>query len=173
MKQQGLIYLMGFMASGKSYWGQKIAAALQYNFIDLDDYLEHKTGQTISEIFAQSGEAHFRMLEKKYLKELSQSTNTIVSLGGGTPCSDVNILQINQTGISFFLAASVPTIILRLQKETDHRPLLNNKTPKELQIFIHQKLADRIPFYEKANYIINTEKNDVMNEILKHLIPNQ
>ncbi len=169
MKKQGLIYLMGFMGSGKSYWGKRISTKLQYNFIDLDDYLERKVGQTISEIFAQSGEAHFRILEKECLEELSQYTNTVVSLGGGTPCTKANISRINQTGLSFFLETSVETIIKRLQNETAHRPLLKDKSLEELQNFINQKLADRNPFYKKADHIINTENENLITVILEKL----
>lgn len=158
-----LIYLVGFMGSGKSYWGKRIAEALKMDFIDLDDYLEEKAGQTISNIFEKEGEGYFRNLEKVCLEEVSLLENTIISLGGGTPCFFDNMETINETGISIFLKTSVETIIERLKNETNHRPLLKEKSQEELKSFIQDKLKIRSHFYEKSQFIVNTESENVLN----------
>ncbi len=161
--KKNLIYLVGFMGSGKSYWGKRIADTLEINFIDLDDYLETKAGKTIASIFEEHGEAYFRKLEKKCLEEVSLLENTIISLGGGTPCFFDNIETINQTGISIFLKTSVDTIIERLKNETNHRPLLKEKSLDELRTFIQEKLESRNQFYEKSQFVVNTESENVLN----------
>lgn len=133
----------------------------------MDDYIETKTGETISEIFAASGEAYFRDLEKKYLLEVSLLTNTVIALGGGTPCFNRNMEVVKATGISIFLETAPTVILERLVKETEHRPLLQGKSQAELTAFITQKLAARLPFYQQADYSINSETDDVLGFIGK------
>ena len=75
------------MASGKSLIGKKLAETLNYNYIDLDAFIELEEQQTISELFKQKGEIYFRKIEHKHLNTLlNSSEKTILSLGGGTPC---------------------------------------------------------------------------------------
>jgi shikimate kinase len=145
------------MGSGKSYWGRRLAEALNFEFIDLDDYIENKTRQTILDIFNQHGESYFRKLESDCLREISQQSNIVLALGGGTPCSDLNIEWIKKIGISFFINPGVQIIINRLMTETNHRPLLKGKSKEELATFVYQKLEDRMPYYQQADYTIEEE----------------
>ena len=73
------------MGSGKSTAGKKLASRMGFQCIDLDQYIELKSGKSISQIFEDDGENMFRELEKKYLQELAKQTHTIISTGGGTP----------------------------------------------------------------------------------------
>ena len=152
------------MGSGKSYWGRRVATALQFDFIDLDDYLEEKAKQSISSIFKEKGEPFFRKLESECLTELSELSNVVVALGGGTPCNDANLQVIKNTGFSFFINSSVQTIVDRLRAETAHRPLLDGKTEAELITFISNKLNERMKYYFQSDHIIDDK--DVVTSVL-------
>jgi shikimate kinase len=101
-----LIFLIGFMGSGKTSIGKKLAKKMKYAFLDLDQEIEKQENLSISEIFEIHGEDYFRVLEKKVLVDLTQLSNTVVSCGGGTPCHYNNIELINNAGISIYLQLS-------------------------------------------------------------------
>ena len=82
--KSGNIVLSGFMGSGKTTVGRRLAAALDMQFVDMDLYIEKKTGMTVKEIFAEYGELHFRALETETVKELAQSNRFVIATGGGT-----------------------------------------------------------------------------------------
>ena len=83
---------MGYMASGKSTIGKRLAKKLNYNFIDLDDLIESKENASVSEVFKSKGEIYFRKQEALYLREQLQSKEDIIlSVGGGTPCYSSNM----------------------------------------------------------------------------------
>ena len=103
---------------------------------------------------------------KPTLKEVSLLDHKIVALGGGTPCFFDNMTIINHTGTSIYLKTSVATTVERLKNETNHRPLLKEKSLNELKSFIQQKLKDRKQFYEQAQYIVSTENENVLNDIV-------
>ena len=89
------IFLVGYMGSGKSTLGKKLAYNLKYNFIDLDTYIEEQEGRTINEIFNDDGEDNFRKLERVYLHRVIDIENVVISVGGGTPCFFDNMEQMN------------------------------------------------------------------------------
>ena len=76
------IFLVGYMGSGKSTIGKKLAHNLKHDFIDLDQYIQEQEGRTIKEIFEQEGEDYFRKLERVYLHRVIDSENTVISTGG-------------------------------------------------------------------------------------------
>lgn len=161
------IYLLGFMGSGKSYWGRLLAKALDWSFFDLDAVIEETEKCTIKEIFASKGEAYFRTLEGKCLRNISKTTTpSIIALGGGTPCFGENMSWIQRHGISIFLNPPIHILVERLKKESEHRPLLAGKDEDALQQFIEEKLNDRLCFYKQANYIIS-ETNSLIPKIKK------
>lgn len=153
------IYLIGFMGSGKSFTGQKLAELMQYPFFDLDDVIEEKAGQSIKDIFSQHGEAHFRATERDTLRVLKPE-NAIISCGGGTPCFFDNMDWINNNGISVFLDTSVSLLVKRLEQEMNKRPLLEGKSSAELANFIENKVAERRPYYEQASVIYYQKNNE-------------
>jgi len=167
------IVLMGYMASGKSYVGKVLAKKLDYNFIDLDDYIEKQEGVSISNIFESFGEIYFRKIETKYLKEILESkTNMVLSLGGGTPCygNNLQLIKNNPKTVSFYLKANINTIVLRLESEKLKRPLLARfRSKDELVQFIGKHLFERNHFYNKANYVIQTDQASV-NTIVEDII---
>ncbi|NJK84331.1 MAG: shikimate kinase [Saprospiraceae bacterium] len=165
------IFLIGFMGSGKSHNGKKLAKALNYNFIDLDDYIEEKAGKSIEEIFQQAGESYFRHLEQECLKSMTQFDDIVISTGGGAPCFSDNMAWIKKNGISIFLNPSVNILLHRLLPRTAHRPLLKGKSSEELYQYIHNKLEERVAFYNQADFTITlpNESEDVVKNILQHL----
>lgn len=167
------IVLMGYMASGKSAVGKLLAKGLDFQFVDLDEFIEEKESSTISEIFELKGEIYFRKKEGEYLQELLNSNEKkIISLGGGTPCYGNNIEIIENNSISFYLKASIYTIYERLIGETAKRPLVATIGKGNLKEFIAKHLFERDVYYDRANYKISVNDKTIVqiaNEI-KELI---
>jgi shikimate kinase len=147
------IFLIGFMGSGKTTLGKKIASHLHLKFIDMDDFIEQKEGRSISSIFEKEGEAHFRTLEHEALKELLTMENVLVSAGGGTPCYFNNMELINAAAQSVYLKVEPEMLLGRLKGATSKRPLLANLTTEELRLQISEKLAVREPFYLQCKVV--------------------
>ena len=166
-------YFVGFMGSGKSYVGKRLAERLNLNFLDLDDLIVENENQTIAEIFESRGEAVFRKLEKKYLETTFNIENTIIATGGGTPCFFDNVALMNTNGATIFLNPTVELLVRRLEMETEKRPLLKGKTREVLHDFISQKLDNRLKHYQKSKFIVNITsfENDVV-EMCFRLIGN-
>ncbi len=162
------IFLIGFMGCGKSTIGKQLAESLDYNFTDLDSYIEQKTSKSIKEIFSENDEVYFRELEKDFLQEVIQKENIIISTGGGTPCFHNNMELILQNGVSIYLEMNVGNLAKRLCDEKQNRPLINNISCNKLEGFINSKLDERKRFYAQANYTINPEEISV-DEIVKLL----
>lgn len=133
--------------------GKQLAEQLQWNFIDLDAYLEAKEGKTISQIFEEGGEKLFRQLERDYLTATGDFEKTVIATGGGCPCFFDNMEWMDVNGQTIYLKTSVPILVERLQAETAHRPLLVGKSKAELTAFIEQKLEERKGYYEQAQVI--------------------
>ena len=168
--------LLGYMASGKSSIGRLVAEKMNYDFIDLDAYIEEKEGQEISRIFKTKGEIYFRKKETLYLVEvLDNNSNLILSLGGGTPCysSNMNTILDNKNTKSFYLKTSISEIIDRVGSEKNKRPLIAHLHKKdELIEFIGKHLFERTPYYNLANHQITTDKKQIeviSNEIIELL----
>lgn len=136
---------------GKTTVGETLADLLGYSFIDMDLEIENQTGKSISDIFEEQGEKHFRFLEKQLLKMLVEQDSKVISTGGGVPVFDNNMELINSTGVSFYLKASVEKLHSNLEQEIDKRPLLNtdNLTKTFSDLLDHRK-----KFYEEANHIV-------------------
>ena len=160
------IFLIGFMGCGKSTIGKKLAKTLSCKFIDLDKYIEGKTGKSIQQIFKEKGEKYFRVLETESLMEICKSDNLVIATGGGTPCFFDNMQRILDKGICIYLKMEANNLAKRLSKEKSKRPLIENLTEKYLVHFIRKKLVEREVFYNKANHIIQA-KNISEKDIIK------
>jgi len=162
------IYLVGFMGTGKSAVGRALAKKKKWKFIDLDEFIELREKKAISDIFAQKGEACFRRLEKKALKEVAREEKFVVACGGGIVVDEDNIRVMQETGKIICLKAS-PKKILERVSGTLHRPLLNVQNPKER---IELLLKLRSPYYAKAHKCVDTSRlsiKEVTTKILKIL----
>ena len=149
------VFLIGFMGCGKSTFGRKLAKQLEWEFIDLDDYIEEQERCSISEIFKNKGEVYFRNLETKALKESNQWINTIISTGGGTPCFNDNIDLINKIGLSIHIKLSPEDLKIRLEGEKAKRPLIADLSDGELLSFIKLKLSERNTYYSSSELIFD------------------
>ena len=158
-----VIFLIGFMGSGKSHGAKLLSDHTGLPYVDLDDWIEGKEQRTITAIFNQSGEAYFRERESAYLKEVvstlsagsvfqmgTQVITGIISTGGGTPCYHENMKWMNQHGITVWLNPLSSVLIQRLLIEKASRPLLAELSESELILFVRSKLSERISFYSQA-----------------------
>jgi len=162
------IYLVGFMGTGKSAVGRELAKKQKSRFIDLDELIELKEQRSITDIFAREGEAYFRRLESRVLKEVAKEKNFVVGCGGGIVLNKNNIKTMKDTGIVICLSAK-PEVILKRVCGCTHRPLLNVDNPKE-RIGLLLKL--RSPYYALADKTIDTSRlsiKEVTSKILKLL----
>jgi len=151
------IYLMGFMGSGKSGLGAKLARRLQYEFRDLDALITEREGRAVTKIFAESGEVYFRKTETEVLHSTATFERTLIALGGGTPCFGQNLDWISRHGWSIYLRIPVDTLLGRLRKRKDSRPLLAALSDDEMRDYIERTLEQRRPFYERADVILDAE----------------
>jgi len=118
------IYLVGFMGSGKSHWGKRLAEHLGRPFFDLDEVIEAGEGLTVSTLFSSIGENGFRELERRYLHQMEHQPPSIVATGGGTPCFFDNMAWMNAQGTTVYLKISMPILHQRLVAGKGKRPLL-------------------------------------------------
>ncbi|MGB0422799.1 MAG: shikimate kinase [Flavobacteriales bacterium] len=149
------IFLVGYMAVGKTTVGKKLAKALALNFVDLDQLIEKQERRTISEIFEKEGESSFRGVERNALVVASELENVVISTGGGAPCFYDNMSVMNEKGITIYLEMDVMSIAYRLQHSNDPRPLVLGKSSEELESFVRFHLEERKEFYEEAQIKFN------------------
>ena len=151
-----IIFLIGFMGSGKSYWGKQWAAHLHYNFVDLDNRIIEAENTSVSRIFEKKGEAYFRKLEAEILRSLTEP-DTVVACGGGTSVYEENLAWMNAHGITIYLKAPASYLLENIKKEPGQRPLIKETNEAELLFFIQQKLKERDEFYQKAKITLEVE----------------
>jgi shikimate kinase len=154
------IVLIGFMASGKSTLGKKLAKKLNFEFIDSDKEIEKLHGKSISEIFSEFGESAFREMENKFIHSLQEKKNFVLSTGGGLPCFFDNILLLNELGQTFYLKLSSKELTKRILNAKNERPLAKGKSREELFDFVNNLLSEREKFYFQATKtLIGREQN--------------
>lgn len=166
------IFLVGMMGSGKSTIGKVLAQISGRKFVEMDELIEAEAGMTVKEIFAIHGQPHFRRMEKALLTAICQNgetSNAIISCGGGVFANEENISLIASCGISIFLNVNSRVLEERLQNDAK-RPLIN--APQS----ISKILTERIPFYTQANIMVDLQSHNLENntsktldEIYKHL----
>ena len=149
-----VVYLTGFMGSGKTTVGKKLAAQLNYTFIDLDSYIEQQEGRSISELFNEHGENYFREVEHQCLQTLLKLEKLVVACGGGTPCFYDAMQQMNEHGITVYLQMNDLAIFNRLKQGRMQRPLIAGKSDEALRQYIDEKLKEREPLYLKAQIVV-------------------
>ncbi len=156
------IFLLGFMGSGKTYTGSRLALQLEFPFIDLDQYIVEQAGKSIVQIFEEDGEDYFRELERQSLHQMLEHENAVIGCGGGTPCFFDNMQWMKQHGKTIYLTLPAGILEKRLLKEKDHRPLIKNlDNDGQLRAYIDSKLAERNPFYHQADIIFNADNESL------------
>ena len=151
------IYLIGFMGSGKSSLGRRLAKKLGYPFVDIDQVIENLSGMSIPDIFLRFGESHFRELEQQALRLTVNHHKAVIATGGGTPCFFDNMQFINEHGVSVYLRMSPVSLAYRLKHAQIPRPLIEQLKGEDLLRFIEEKLKEREPLYLQARCIIKGE----------------
>ena len=160
------IVLTGFMGSGKTTLGRLVAARLGWTFLDLDHYIESRTGLSVPEIFALHGEPHFRRVESTALVSALGKPNTVIALGGGTPEILTNRLLLEQTPgtATIFLDAPFPVLFDRCVLQGISRPVLADPALAE------RRFAQRQPLYRAlAHHTIDTSAIEA-NEAVEAMI---
>lgn len=161
------VILIGFMGSGKSTLGVRLSYKMRTPFIDTDKYIENKQKTSISEIFADKGEAYFRDLETETLKALkAEKTAYIISVGGGLPVREENRKLLKELGTVIYLRASADELFERLKGDTD-RPLLQCEDPKKK---IQDLLTAREAFYEDAAHMIIDVDGKDIEAVLEEMV---
>src|SRR5450759_3691490 len=161
MLRRHIVYIIGFMGSGKSTAGKKLASLLGWSFIDLDKRIEEHAGKTIPELFSQHGENYFRNVEAEVLKSLKSQTNTVISTGGGSPCYGDNMDHMLKTGLTVYLKLTVGQLKSRLSESKGERPLIKDLSNDGLLGFIEEKLAYREKWYNLAEITVEGINPDI------------
>lgn len=153
-----ILFLIGYMGSGKSSLGRTVARETGFDFVDTDAQIEKECGATVSEIFAAQGEEHFRALERDVLqKAAAAQTDTIVATGGGAPCFGDNMDVMNAAGKTVYLKMSPRCLVQRLGRGREKRPIIRGMDDRQLLAFIEEKLPEREKFYGRASMVINCD----------------
>lgn len=150
------IVILGFMGSGKTTVGKLLSVKLSMDFIDLDQFIENKEGESIASVFEKDGEMSFREKEKKILRLVLKRENVVISSGGGTPCFFDNMKWINNDAHSIYLKTNSRELYQRLSLHgiKEKRPLLKKYSSVELLAYIRKTLKERERFYMRANLVI-------------------
>jgi len=158
------------MGSGKTTVGKQLSKKLNYSFLDMDSHIEETMFKSVSQIFADLGEEEFRQIEKRTLHEVAEFENVIISTGGGAPCFFDNMDFMNSHGTTIYLKVTPEQLTARLEAaKGSKRPLLAERTGAELLKFIAEGLAKREPFYAKAQYTLDGDAPDIVEQICKIL----
>ena len=148
------IFLIGFMASGKTTVGRLLAERLDWTFVDLDKVIEDAAGQTVEQIFAAEGEAGFRKRETEALIGVAKRRKVVVATGGGAPCRDENVEAMLTEGRVFWLDVSAEEAVRRAGSASG-RPLLDREADA---LAAARKLIERRqPFYKRAHAGVETD----------------
>jgi shikimate kinase len=153
MKPVPGLYLVGFMASGKTTVGRALAQELGWPFIDIDTEIEAREGRAIARIFLEHGETRFREVETEVIRQFAAGAPAVVALGGGAFVQPANRELIENSGITVWLDCPLETIRKRLGDDST-RPLAANRNGLE------ELFAERRPLYARANYRIDVDTDD-------------
>ena len=159
------IVLLGMMGSGKSTIGYLLSKNINFNFLDIDKFIEKETGLKIYDIFQRKGEIYFRNLEEKITLKFLKGKGKIISLGGGAFLNENIRKEILKNHISFWLSWNNSTIIKRILKNKK-RPIAFISSENNLKKLINE----RSNIYSEAKFKINCEtltKNMIVKNIIE------
>jgi len=156
------IILIGFMGTGKTAVGKKLAIRLGFSYLDTDTIIEDRAGCTIAELFKGQGETYFRGLERSVIQEVVQSQRCVISTGGGAVVDPQNLELLKKNGFVICLTSSPEKILERTVRKRSVRPLLQGKEPlKEIE----RLLKLRVRYYEKADWTVDTTEKTVVEVV--------
>ncbi len=148
------IILTGFMGTGKSLVGKKLAKRLKMSYLDTDKLIEKREAAKIYRIFQEKGEDYFRRVETEIIKEVSSLDNCVISTGGGAILKAENLAALKRKGVTICLSAH-PEVILKRTSKSQNRPLLKSKDRERAVLHL---LRRRRSFYEKADFEVDTSE---------------
>lgn len=154
------LVLIGLMGAGKSAVGRRLAASLGLPFTDADSEIEAAAGQSISEIFAEHGEAYFRTGERKVIARLLENGPQVLATGGGAYMDPETRAAIKEHGISIWLKANLRVLMKRVGRR-DNRPLLQVDNPETV---MKRLMSERNPVYALAD--ITVESKEAPHEVM-------
>jgi shikimate kinase len=149
------IFLIGFMGSGKSTLGSKLARRIGYDFIDMDRLIEETAELSIPAIFSEHGEEVFRKWESDILHELCHREKIVIATGGGAPCHSKLMDLMNTHGTTIYIRLSPAELRSRLRRSRTERPLIKGKSEEELIEYITKLLEQREKYYNQASFVVN------------------
>ncbi len=162
------IVLIGMMGSGKSSVGRRLAVKIGIPFVDADAEIEKAAGMSISDIFAERGEAEFRSGEVRVIRRLLQSGPQVLSTGGGAFMDPDTRAAIAANGISIWLNAEFDVLMKRIRRRHD-RPLLKTPDPAAT---VRKLMAERDPIYALADVIVESREEPhekIVDDIVRAL----
>ena len=131
------IYLVGFMAAGKTTVARRVAERLEWRAEDIDELIEARERRTVAEIFAKNGESYFRAIERDILRLLLPLRHCVVATGGGTFMDPDNRSAINLDGVSVWLDVPLEELVARLPAD-GRRPLAADRAQMERLFAVRQ-----------------------------------
>jgi len=160
------IVLIGFMGCGKSSVGRRLAGLTGHRFVDTDDLVTQAEDRSISEIFADAGEAYFREVEQRVLEETVGVCGIILSTGGGLVLREPNQVALRKIGVIGWLDAD-PEVLFERASRSGKRPLLQTENPRET---FDRLLDSRLGIYtEVADFRIDTTQMN-HDEAAQHVL---
>jgi len=160
------IALIGFMGTGKTVVGRRLAAATGREFLELDAAIAEKAGLTIPEIFRREGETGFRRRETAAVAEAAERENTVIACGGGVVLATINITRLRDRARIVLLTAERRTLLKRTLQEGETRPLLATADPPAA---IARLLAERRPLYRQAAGITVSTTRRTPDEVVREI----
>lgn len=150
------LYLIGYMGTGKSTIGRKVAKRANLPFFDTDKMVEEAEGAEVADIITYAGEEYFRKAERRALEKSVENESAIISTGGGLPVWGDNQEWIAEHGVSVYLKRTPEQILSRLSPYgRQKRPRFRGLSDEELLQFMYNHLAEREPIYSKADVVVD------------------
>lgn len=161
------IFLIGYMACGKTTLGTALAEAADVEFVDLDHQIERQFGCSVAQIFATQGEAAFRCAETETLQAFAEPSERqrIIGCGGGTPCREENLQLMLRSGLVVLLQANREITLQRILDAPGKRPRFNGLNRAQAEARIEEDLAARQPFYSRAHRVFDSSELDTAEQI--------
>jgi shikimate kinase len=164
------MYLIGFMAAGKTTLGTLLSRRTGLPFVDTDTLIEQATGSSIADLFRSRGETHFRELEQQALRASAFLDTAIIATGGGLPAYDQNMVWMNAHGTTVYLQTDPQQLLDRLLQDHRDRPLLKGRSADEIGMFIDEKMAERSVYYHDAAHFIPSKDRSQALDALYALV---
>ena len=166
--------MTGFMGSGKSTLGRRLATELRWKMIDTDTEIERRAGMTIPEIFERQGEEAFREIERQVIADAATTPdNTVVALGGGAVCREGVMEMLAGAGETIYLKMSPARLVGRMSPVgRAKRPKIAGMGDAELAAFIEKTLPEREKFYNRATFVLDcgdSSDGELLRAMMQHL----